>query len=653
MRTYLQGFWPSFFLFLFALLLLFALTQPALLFAALTFIGAMTVILFWLLIGAACFAGLLVATLVWRRFNLNARRPVDGAFPLQHFRLKGGRRLLLNPNHMIGHATIIDPSAGAEEQPHAAGWDILARIRLAIERTNSLRAIFPGDNTRQTRNGALSEMPKLNGQGWKVLDPTVRVAHANSPKLAAKELSPLPITSPITTSDQRAQACAAPTASSQPPPADPLRSLQRATPTTLTAGQSIHTGQLVYWNLLHQPHARIHGSSQGAGKSNLAATFLVGAVLQGHHVLILDRRRFKNFRAFQGHAELVDTTNPAQFVATLQRLEELYTQRDQLLGQHGAADITELPHPPARYIALITEFGTLCSYAHAEGILSDALTPLKRIMAEAAATGVHLIFEDQVPERDRWPRGVAANAAAVFTGHLPEHSGQLGGYHAAHKLPPYHFHHASDIFRTFDMRTVAPQLLATVPNLDLGTVTIDGQATVHPAATNAHKPAIRQQRAQARDAPPPASAAPRSPTSQQRAQARDAPPASSTRAPRAPDSAAAQPPKWYAFVKAYMAKHPGLYQDPPQGVRALARAMAQYELDDPAEHARYVGVASTLCRQIRAEQAGSPLDTPDALSARERLQRAGINLADVTINGHPFGQDITHDIQGDEPCPSC
>jgi hypothetical protein len=35
--------------------------------------------------------------------------------------------------------------------------------------------------------------------------------------------------------------------------------------------------------------------------------------------------------------------------------------------------------------------------------------------------------------------------------------------------------------------------------------------------------------------------------------------------------------KWSAWVKAYMAEHPGLWETPPKGIRAMARAMSRAE----------------------------------------------------------------------------
>ncbi|TXH52954.1 MAG: hypothetical protein E6Q97_14105, partial [Desulfurellales bacterium] len=156
-----EKFWPSFFAFLLILFLLIALMAPDLLLGALFAVGGFFLILFWLVIGALCLAAGMAAHVFLHRVNLNARRPVDGAFPLQQYSLRDKRKLLVNPNTMVGPAAIIDRDQGYREVDHAAGWDIVARVREAVERTNTARAIFPGDHARTNQYGAMSDTPKL------------------------------------------------------------------------------------------------------------------------------------------------------------------------------------------------------------------------------------------------------------------------------------------------------------------------------------------------------------------------------------------------------------------------------------------------------------------------------------------------------------
>jgi hypothetical protein len=61
--------------------------------------------------------------------------------------------------------------------------------------------------------------------------------------------------------------------------------------------------------------------------------------------------------------------------------------------------------------------------------------------------------------------------------------------------------------------------------------------------------------------------------------------------------------KWYEWVKAYMAEHPGLWETPPKGIRAMARAMSVAETGSDEHERRFVGIASETCRRIRGEVA--------------------------------------------------
>lgn len=448
-----EKFWPSFFAFLLIVFLLIALLIPNELVSALFVVGGFFLILFWLLVGALVLAGLIAAGLIWHKARLSARRPIDGAFPLQQYRLRDGRKLLVNPNTMIGPAAIIDPAHGYGEVAHPAGWDIVARIREAVERTNTARAIFPGDAVRTNRYGAMSESPRLPGGAGRLLDGPKHPAPPEPRIIGAPQLS-APLMSP-------------------PPTIDPATAIASSPPTAPALGQTAQ-GEIVRWNLAQFPHARWHGASQGSGKTNGAKLALLGLLRGGAHVVILDRRRFKDFGDFHDRAELIDTSNPVAFVEAMQRLEAIYRDRDRMLGDHRAANIDALPQRLVRYVVLITEFGTLCSVANENGLLRPALGPLTRIMSEAAAAGVHIVLEDQIT--DRWPRGIAANADGVFVGKLPANLGQAVGYYHADKLKPYQFHHGGQIFRTWDANRLTRQLLATAPAYDPRLAVLDGVA---------------------------------------------------------------------------------------------------------------------------------------------------------------------------------
>jgi hypothetical protein len=242
------------------------------------------------------------------------------------------------------------------------------------------------------------------------------------------------------------------------------------------------TGELVKWDVGQVAHLRIHGITQGSGKTNLAETVAAGAARTGAEIIIMDRRRFKDWQQFAGCARLVDTRDPKQFAAALTELVGVYQARDAILGQHGAANIMALENPPRRIVVVIAEFGAACATAAAENMLDTVLYPLQLLAREAGATGVHLVVEDQVVDQ-RWPRGVSTNLEPV-TGRLPENYGAAGGYVFAHKLPAYTFHYNGTKFGTWPIAPVLAVLLANVKPVVVDGSVVSSQRETPPSYTS-------------------------------------------------------------------------------------------------------------------------------------------------------------------------
>jgi len=543
-----EKFWPSFFAFLIVIFLMIGLYRPDLMDTALIYVGGYFIILLYVVLAAAVIFGAVMLYIAARERQSRANRPVDGAFPLQKYRLKDGRTLIVNPNTMISPAAYIDKRAGYQEWEHPAGWDVVVRIRELVERANMIRAMFPGDQARMDPNGAMSMPPRLGGnETQKLLD----AKPLPPPRVIGDTIPPTPL---------------------PPPPAiDPATAIAGSPPTAPAVGQTAN-GQIVRWSLAQFPHARWHGASQGSGKTNGAKVALLGLARAGAHVVILDRRRFKDFGDFSGHAELIDTSSPAAFVEAMQRLETIYRERDRILGAHGAANIDVLPQRLVRYVVLITEFGTLCSVAESEGLLRPALGPLTRIMREAAATGVHIVLEDQITER--WPRGIAANANGVFVGQLPANLGQAAGYYHADKLRPYEFHHDGKIFRTWDAAPLTRQLLATAPAYDPRLAVLDGVA----------RPVGDGERSGAGAGPFP------------RANGQNERSMNGGTTGANPED---DPDYWADVVADWFRAHPAALTGPALGISDLARAMARHATGDAGNYEAYKSRAHKLFHAFR------------------------------------------------------
>lgn len=445
----MKYFFGYLFLFLAFLVLLVAIARPDLLDAAILTTGAVLVALAWTLVAGAglclTIGGGLVAWWWYRRTTVESLRQRDGHYPIQRVRLKNGQIVFVDLNQLIGPAIKVDRNTGdiIEHEP-AAGWHVQAVVRALVERTRGIQAAFQGDASRATVHGSQSRGDKFTAPAAKL------IGNGYDYRRAASEFNAAPAVDSTSTAIVEA-----------PRVLSAREGFGANTNTQLVMGQTAD-GQLVMWNMLDTPHLRLHGKTQGSGKTNLAQTLAAGAARTGAHVIVLDRRRFKDWSEFQGIAELVDSTDPRRFAAAVRALRDIYQDRDRQLGAAGAPNIQALRNAPRRIVAVVSEFGALCEVAAGEGVLADVLGPLKLLLREAGAAGVHVVLEDQAA--DKWPMGIAANAEPV-TGYLPLNYGAAGGYHYAHQLQPYQFHFGGAVFKTWHMQPELRGLLAAAPDL--------------------------------------------------------------------------------------------------------------------------------------------------------------------------------------------
>jgi len=235
--------------------------------------------------------------------------------------------------------------------------------------------------------------------------------------------------------------------------------LRKLTRTEIPLGYT-KTGQIVTWDVTQAPHIRVHGKTQGSGKTNLIKQIAACALRAGHHVIVLDRRGFKDWRAdYEKYVEYIDNRKAGAFANVTSQVKTLYQRRDGVLGQYGAGNIEELPKKYQRLFVVIAEFGTACREAP-EDELTKVVSDLKTIMSEAGATGVHMVYEAQVVNHD-WPRELRGNGDPIC-GYLPEDTSKAGGYSYAYQLKPYEFHYDGEIFKTWDMKKYAWQVLQSV-----------------------------------------------------------------------------------------------------------------------------------------------------------------------------------------------
>ncbi len=294
----MKWFWFSFFAFLTVLILALGFWRPDLLAGATVFIGWYLAALLGIVLVALKVGAGLAGWMVWRKGQLASLRQRDGAFPIQRVKLRDGAVLYYDPNQSVGPATIVHPQYGLIEVAPQAGWDVQLAVRLAVERTRQLQAMYPGDDARMNRHGARSAVPRASAAQFK------------EPKPAQLTARPEPVTIDVQPEPVKLWAAA--------------DGLNMGTRTKLPMGQTAGA-DLVHWNLVESPHIRVHGKSQGAGKTNLIRTVAAGALRVGHHVVVCDRRRFKDWSEFDGKAELIDVRDTRRFAEVAEQLAAILT----------------------------------------------------------------------------------------------------------------------------------------------------------------------------------------------------------------------------------------------------------------------------------------------------------------------------------------
>ncbi len=132
-----------------------------------------------------------------------------------------------------------------------------------VERTRTAQAVFQGDESRSSRWGFEHRGDRITAAAIRLID---------SPR----------------------QQPASPQSALTPPalPAPPVRiwtpedALNTNTRTKLALGADTVTGQIFKCDMLQAPHLRVHGKSQGSGKTNTIQTLAAGAVRTGAHLVI-------------------------------------------------------------------------------------------------------------------------------------------------------------------------------------------------------------------------------------------------------------------------------------------------------------------------------------------------------------------------------
>lgn len=399
---------------------------------------------------------IVAAALLWvfLRQRHEANRQRDGAFPLREYHTepwtkrlwnmltgKPSPRVILDMNAAMTHAAMIYQGVHLAEPP--AGWDRQLAYLSDVEKTRRVQAALPGDAVLGNPLVALER-----GVGG--------VANAATGRwMAGRYDAPV---KPQSFVDPQPEPARLPV-----PELSPEDAVAQSTHTAIVMGQTVD-GELVRWDMTQMPHVRVHGTSRGAGKTNVIQTLAAGAQAHGAHVLVCDRVQFKDWQDFRHCAEFADTTDPQALANVAARLYNIYLGRMQMLRDANARDITKMRQPMQRIVVVLSEFGAQMESARAEGVIKEVEYPLTQLARLAAATGIHLIAEDQAVKG--WPRALTANMWPII-GRLPTYDGQACGYQGrgggTNTFPPYTFAFEGVLFRAPLMEPALPSLLANVP----------------------------------------------------------------------------------------------------------------------------------------------------------------------------------------------
>lgn len=569
---------------------------------------------------ASPFVGLLVFLMIWSaRQRRRERQMIDGAFPLRTRRVHHwdsklhpviaffvwlwGEELTIDPNRQVTAAWSIRNGRLVEHVP-AAGFALQHQYNALVEWTNQFRAMFHGDDAVSSEWGSQATPPKIPA----AKQPKALAADQlllQDPDIVDGDFTPVDVTFD--------------------------EALRQSTPTALPLGKT-EDGEVFYLDVLEDAHARFHGATQKSGKTNLILQLVLAALRHKWHVIVIDRRQFKDWSGFEDFVELINGHDDGAFLSTVQQLVDVYKQRDLVLKQNKVRNLASKPSLFPRVAVVISEFGSACREVKDRSVdeYKKISLSLGLLAAEAAATGIHLFFEDQAKNRN-WPPEMRGNILPV-SGYLPADAAKLSGYPAASSLQKFHFLCTQGEFSTWNMNVEAQNVLSTLQPM---TAMLIDQSAFAAQPEELDEPFVDSFVTNVR--------AQEDNSAQKR-------PEYTSNVTNEVTNANANAQKWLDFVRAWRRDNP-----PPGGQSSLARQMAAAEGNiKPFE--KYKGVAHDMLKIVDAEAAPAaeqqeeeqPPPTKavrfEDLSIVERLRLAGIDASEIKLeeDGPPLPLDKTN-----------
>lgn len=400
--------------------------------------------------GLALLAVCIVANVAHSQRERRERTYIDGALPVMRRRrhiwrsdiptplavwsLLVGEEFYIDPNRMMSPAWSFDAFGRVGQVEPVGGWAAQHSYNLAVEHTNTVRAIAQGDDSRNHLFGRDSMPVRLP-------------ARALAPRVERPQL-PMPIEDP------------------EPEPAlTPQTALARSENGIVYIGQERDgRRQLATWDSNGASTLGIFGAN-GTGKTSTVATMVTLAMVRwGWRLWILDGKDAGDWDEFATHAAVAPVAQH-NIEDVMQGVWEEYQRRERMMSEYRARQYRQLPADVQaefpQWGVVFEEFG-----ATRLGLRSKTRAQLDQFInilcQKARYTGWHGVFIDQRPSE--YTDEMKGNLKSIACFKLLMNQGHaVNAYHAGQLADVGEFEMNAGRYWAFHAEPLARPMLARLP----------------------------------------------------------------------------------------------------------------------------------------------------------------------------------------------
>ncbi|MBI1296678.1 hypothetical protein GC175_17115 [bacterium] len=388
----------------------------------------------------------------WNRVSVTRdrmNRQRDGAFPLREYRMRGGVRVVVDPNAMISGAGFFHPEFGWQELVPECGWDRQLQHRQLVQVTRHLQAMATGDDVLMDKYGSMSRPAKT----------------VISNAATAKFLTGPQAHKPVTIERDEVPRTAAPQLTG-------VDAIKQSTADNFILGQD-DSGRICAVNPRTAVHLGVVGAP-GCGKTvSTGYQVAFDALRAGYQLLILDGKGGVDWKAWQQVGEWY-VADAGLLPDQLAHVHQEYERRMAIAERHQVAHISRLQSedlPPI--MVIVEEYGNMrmrMKNADADRIE----TMIDDLSQRGRMTDIHFCFIDQYPEH--WSKlMMMATKAKIIYRVGPGQGNRVGDWHAEQLPDVGVFRHNRTEYSAWHLEPVAQKLLTTAPVRNHAPI-IDGTA---------------------------------------------------------------------------------------------------------------------------------------------------------------------------------